>query len=430
MIVFLDANVLMQDPTCSGTVWHVLAHAPDAWGLRLVTSEVAIAEAVGGYGRRVSAEVAKVEKLTRSWGALGAAEEAVSFLELLRKKRAAYQDHLQSSLRAAGVEVLNAPDVSHMEIVSRSVARRRPCDDKGDGYRDTLIWLSVLFVASENPEEDVVFVTEDTDFMDDDQQGFHGDLLEDLSEIGAYARVSMSKVLADVALELAEGSSDNADLRSLRSDLKDETVQRFVNTLASELPNRQVDSRGCALPRLTRANFLQDVGSIENFKYTIKGGLPQNEAVAEFSFEAVTRIVLTLPEGVMPDKYEATIPVHAEGSVLYVITKPLIYSGIVRLGRYDRPLGGEITKISARLDDPAHREWRIGGFNVNADALAHIMRDVNMSPLRDIMKNVRPTTATNEGASAAEPDIKEGNRTDPEAQEDEGGGPDDSAPLT
>lgn len=61
----------MQDPTYSGTVWHVLAHAPDAWNLRLVTSEVAIAAAVAGYGRRVDVELAKLDKLSNSWGALG-----------------------------------------------------------------------------------------------------------------------------------------------------------------------------------------------------------------------------------------------------------------------------------------------------------------------------------------------------------------------
>lgn len=225
-----------------------------------------------------------------------------------------------------------------MEVVSRSVAGRRPCDEKGDGYRDTLIWFSVLLAAQENPDEVVVFVTDDSDFMNDDRQGFHDDLVHDLSQIDAKARVRLVQVLADIALELAGNAPDEVDLRKLKSDLKDEAVRQFIANLHPELQDRPLDPRGCALPRFTRANSLQDIGPMERFRYAIKGGLPQGEAIAEFSFEAHTRIVLTLPNGVSPDEYEATLPIRAEGSVLFVIAKPLTYRGIIRLGRYDRPL--------------------------------------------------------------------------------------------
>lgn len=53
MIVLLDTTELMRDPWCNRLAWRVLAQAASAWNLRVVVSEVVIAEAVAGYQRRI-----------------------------------------------------------------------------------------------------------------------------------------------------------------------------------------------------------------------------------------------------------------------------------------------------------------------------------------------------------------------------------------
>jgi len=79
VIAFLDANVLMQDPMCAGTTWQVFAHAPDSWQLRLVTSEIAVAEAVAGYKRELaypfnrSSAGRRLARVVRPAGAPGSA---------------------------------------------------------------------------------------------------------------------------------------------------------------------------------------------------------------------------------------------------------------------------------------------------------------------------------------------------------------------
>ena len=414
MIVFLDANALMQDPTCSGTVWHVLAHAPDAWSLRLVTSEVAVAEAVAGYSRRVDIEIAKLDKVSNSWGTLGVLDVAGPAREALLQKAVNYPDELESSLSAAGFEVLAVPPVPHMQVVSRSVGRRRPCDSKGDGYRDTLIWFSVLLTTQENPDEVVLFVTNDSDFMDDDRETFHDDLFDDLDEIDAKSRVRLVQVLADVALELAGNAPDEVDLRRLKSDLKDETVRHFIEGLLPDLQDRALGARECALPRLTGSSSLQDIGPIERFEYVVKGGLSHDEAVAEFSFEARTRIVLWLPVGVSPDEYEAILPMQADGSVPYVIAKPLVYRGIIRLGRFDRPLGGEVSDIAARPDDVGRQEWRVRSSSLNVNPMADILKNLKVNATTDEPLDGQPSS------DIVGDDSEEGGRDDEKMQSESG----------
>jgi len=167
VIAFLDANVLMQDPMCAGTTWQVFAHAPDSWQLRLVTSEIAVAEAVAGYKREINMAIEKLSSISGNWDRIGALADANSTKAALLERAERSQSNLEGSLGAAGVEILKAPDVPHMDVVARSTARRRPCDQAGDGYRDTLIWLTALKVAEDSPGEQLIFVTNDSDFMDE-----------------------------------------------------------------------------------------------------------------------------------------------------------------------------------------------------------------------------------------------------------------------
>lgn len=140
MIVLLDANVLLRDPMCEGHVWRVLAHAPESWNLRVFVTEVVVAETVARYQAEVATVLTGWGKITKGSARLGLEDAASNVVQAVRAAIEGYEAHLRDSLSAAHVELIPPPDVPHMELVARSVTRRRPCDDKGDGYRDTLNW--------------------------------------------------------------------------------------------------------------------------------------------------------------------------------------------------------------------------------------------------------------------------------------------------
>ena len=81
-----------------------------------------------------------------------------------------YEEWLPRRLVELGIEIEPVPAVEHMEIARRASAGRTPFtrnkDGKTkDGYRDTLIWLTVLAVAKANPGEQVWLVSDNhTDF--------------------------------------------------------------------------------------------------------------------------------------------------------------------------------------------------------------------------------------------------------------------------
>lgn len=72
------------------------------------------------------------------------------------------------------------PEILHKDVVQRASYKTRPFRPNGDGYRDTLIWMSVLDKLQGDDNTEVLFVTNNSaDFFDKNGQ-LHSDLANDL----------------------------------------------------------------------------------------------------------------------------------------------------------------------------------------------------------------------------------------------------------
>lgn len=104
-----------------------------------------------------------------------------------------YSDYLRAELVALGGVIIGYPSIAHEEIVHRYVLGRKPfAKKKGDarGYKDSLLWHSLLQVAKEDKEiseNQYVLITDDKDFCSREGDGeyvLHGDLQSEIDELG------------------------------------------------------------------------------------------------------------------------------------------------------------------------------------------------------------------------------------------------------
>ena len=99
-------------------------------------------------------------------------------------------------LEAQFDRVLDYPDIQHEVLVMRAVTRTRPFDEEGEGYRDALIWETILKLASEVDSE-VVFISNDNDFSNQGRE-LHNDLAVQMDELGlSKDRVLLFRRLGD-----------------------------------------------------------------------------------------------------------------------------------------------------------------------------------------------------------------------------------------
>jgi hypothetical protein len=353
MLVVLDTTAIMSDPMCAGVAWRVLANARSVWDVHVYVPEVAVIEAVAGYQRRLAEAMVSWERWEQKHGRpLGLTDTVAAAEAALKEAASSYPARLRASLDELDATVLAPPAVDHTVIVQRAASRRRPCDDHGDGYRDTLNWLTVLSLASQYPDAQIAWVSDNSrDFGKDDGPELHEELTDELATVDAERRVRWIRTLPDLVLSLAaeHASEVPGDLKAIQARLRDEALSAFISTdvLAGTQGNR-IDPRQCALPVVTASARIVTVGPPEDLHLTVRGAATANVTVVEFDLQADTVIqVETLPGITSPD---------ATGSTSQ-LTKKLKFSGLITLDKYDRPRGGQLTRIMAMDDDPGRAQW-------------------------------------------------------------------------
>jgi hypothetical protein len=95
-----------------------------------------------------------------------------------------YYRRMLDKLTALGVTVLPLPQVRVEHILDRDLTSRRPFAKNGKGFRDTLIWVTVVeLMRSLDDSHAVYFVTDNVSDYCTPDGGLHQDLAEDVKEL-------------------------------------------------------------------------------------------------------------------------------------------------------------------------------------------------------------------------------------------------------
>ncbi len=182
-----------------GTAFRVLFGGLRRAGLSLAVPETARDEAVNRFREECMRLQASVRKLTREASRVLGSQPPHGFqmLDSIDSLVKVYISSMQETFQEHGVRVLAYPTVAHQELVARALARKRPFAENGSGYRDALIWHSLLELlrAGESP---FAFITANTrDFGE--APNLHPDLAADLLAEGLDpANLRLFRTLEDL----------------------------------------------------------------------------------------------------------------------------------------------------------------------------------------------------------------------------------------
>ena len=164
-----------------------------------------------------------------------------------------YRRRLAGRLESCDFEVVASPEASHDAIAARAAERRAPFDQAGSGYRDTLVWLTCLALATQGKR--VFLVTSDNDFA------FNGELAPSLTE-------ELADVTGSVTLVRHLGRwlttlipwQDVSDLKEAAASARDEEIaSMFAPWDIFEDPHLTAEELG--LPPSARLHDVSYAGS-------------------------------------------------------------------------------------------------------------------------------------------------------------------------
>ena len=174
----------------------------------------------------LTAEAAKLRDLGHDPGALTLPDST--------QARADFEQRFRAGLAQRQVRL--APLTGTLdELADQSVAERRPFRGKSQGFRDALIWRSVLELAD---DDEVVLITKNwKDFAQDDkhQDVLHQHLREDLQQAGhSHDRVRLASSLEDFIKANVPSAEELAQAQErFETDLdwRDELTDKLNNAL-------------------------------------------------------------------------------------------------------------------------------------------------------------------------------------------------------
>ena len=197
MKVILDTNIIFSDFHLKGARIKNLCESVKSTGDTVHIPEVVVDESINKYREKTRECKLKIDRGISDFKRLTGkdVEDNPISDEFILKESEKYARSFKKQLQELGIKIIPYPSISHQELVKRDLARKKPFQETGKGYRDALIWESVKSICEkslslfENPK--IIFVNKNhKDFCEEGL--LHPDLKEDLVNNGInedYVRV-------------------------------------------------------------------------------------------------------------------------------------------------------------------------------------------------------------------------------------------------
>jgi hypothetical protein len=346
--IVLDTNILSMSPYLSREEWNILERHMEDWHVRLLIPEVVLVETINVAPRRWADERKKFAEAKVA--DLGIQDEVDAVSRRIQERIDGYEKSLRSRLSELGAEIVPVPEIPHLDIAQRASDRRAPYQGKSkDGYRDTLIWLTVLDLAAKNSSDEIWFVSANhQDFgagetpFEPPARALHPDLRAELHAHGLQGRVRYTLSLAALVQHLAgiHLPISEDELEALISDVDPDGLQRLLAAQRMVV----VDPIGVALtPELTGV-FADHFLSTGSWTFSDAATRGSDHWTANYSVEAVARIAGSTGEPL-------------DNSI--VISKPVLVSGTVAFSNDGQPSDLRVSSVEALPGDPYLRLFEL-----------------------------------------------------------------------
>ncbi len=209
MFIILDSCILFSDFHLRGAEIESLCKSIGQISGKIYIPEVVIREVINQYREKINAYRDEIGTALKGFARLtthpilnnpiteeNVKQEAECFAALFRQR-----------IQKLNIEVLPIPSISHEEMIARDLARKKPFTPAGKGYRDSLIWESILELCGHTKDRlqksSIIFVTKNhKDFCADKESSLHPDLKSDLITKGF--KEDCVRIAPDISLIMDE----------------------------------------------------------------------------------------------------------------------------------------------------------------------------------------------------------------------------------
>ena len=183
MHIVSDANIIIVEGYGDSEHFRTLLSGLDRLQYNFYVPKSVFEEIVAKFERDFDEDTREIRRRIRnlSWRLDRRLSSPIEGLDK-ENEVALFRRRMEARFSASNRRILEYPDISHEELVRRAAARIRPFSESGAGYRDALIWETVLNLA-ESVDSQVALISSDNDFRNRSGE-LHSDLVNELASRG------------------------------------------------------------------------------------------------------------------------------------------------------------------------------------------------------------------------------------------------------
>lgn len=266
--IVLDTNALFINWYLQGPNIELLNKFIGIGTCKLIIPEVVLREAINKFREEVDYLIKKINQLN---GLLIPHKNLCKSLVLDNIVKD-YESALNLRCHQLGIIRTCIPNIQHHEILARDLGRQRPFQNSGKGYRDTLIWETILRSVASKTSKTYFITNNSHDFADLNKKCLHADLINDLikndlpkdcvilcNSLSDFVNTHIKPITESEKCaypELLKGEYKNFHISNwfeTRRESIGNAIQRSINLLDSELKYLEDPS----------ISFVEDPGVIE-----------------------------------------------------------------------------------------------------------------------------------------------------------------------
>lgn len=309
MNVILDTNIFVQDFLMNSTSFSLLLDYLKKTGSRILMPLIVYQELGGVYGSKLNTRLETYENARRLLEQ-SLTDVQIPSLEIdTTSEIEKYLEFVKKRLKVRDKDIVPFKDHYLDDLVARAVRRRKPFSEKGEEFRDALLWLTVLDIARETKDETLAFISSDAKAFGQGHQLYEA-LLDEAEATGKQVNFynSINRFIESHATQI-EYITPSWLFSAINFETYSDTVTEKLEKYLENLKERDLIQRGwegleftgylCATEPVTEKNLTEHYvyeksdGSLyiqANFYIEYEVEFTSREKVRRESFSRYSRI--------------------------------------------------------------------------------------------------------------------------------------------
>jgi predicted nucleic acid-binding protein len=262
MDIIFDSNIYRGDFLLRSNDFDVLLDYLERTNSSIYLPQIILDEIIELYKRALKDRISIVSKAYNNLKLVLTDESIVVLHQTIDESAESdrYVDYVKRKFKLSDKNILPLKETYLTEVTRRAIQREKPCGEDGQGFRDTIIWLTLKDFCLKTKEHQITFISNnDKDFANAEKTELHETLMKECDFLGI--RINYFKGIRDFIEKLSikiDFITDDWLWDTLKIDAFNDLVIDFINANEanglSELIHRTTKHECTGYINVTHAN--------------------------------------------------------------------------------------------------------------------------------------------------------------------------------